>query len=287
MQNLVNRDIKIDSSLFSAHIFWARVVNSESDSWMTDKTRHSFWEAQLALEGEIEICLSDDRILCIRQNEFAVIPANEYHYISKDENNCIRFIMAFSIIEKNSEIKRTMQRLSELHSHTITEEMNCFLHLLLQPPSSNNDILHKRRLLAFEGFLLEILQCFSPVIPNETNLLNKESINDLRVEQVLQAVKMCNGIGITPSELAELSNLSARHLNRLLVSYTGHNLHELINSEKLKMIENLLSSTNLSLGEIAGICDFADEYGMNKFFKRYNLISPSKYRHLTSGKRKN
>jgi len=37
-------------------------------------------------------------------------------------------------------------------------------------------------------------------------------------------------------------------------------------------------STSLSLGEIAELCGFSDSYAMNKFFKRYNKVTPTVFR---------
>lgn len=284
MPEFVNRDIKLETPLLSARIFWARQVNSEQDTWMTDKTKHSFWEVQLALKGEIEISLVSEEPLQICENQFVVIPPNEYHYVSKDSSNCLRFIMAFSISGKSPSVEKAVRAMDIPMSFPASEEMMHFLPLILRVPDGENILSAQARMVAFEGFLLELLQCVAPGEERIESCRTQQEINDIRVGHVLQYVRECHGIGIRAEALADRFNISRRHLNRLLLSATGSNLRDVINREKLKMIEDLISSSSLSMNEIASICEFADEYGMNKFFKRYNLISPAKYRRLTCGR---
>ena len=99
-------------------------------------------------------------------------------------------------------------------------------------------------------------------------------------------IKSRSGIGVQVRDIAEKFNMSERHINRIFKAHTGECPKEYINHEKLRKIEEYIVSTKLSLSEISGLCGFCDEYAMNKFFKRYNLINLSDFRKLSS-KRKN
>lgn len=85
---------------------------------------------------------------------------------------------------------------------------------------------------------------------------------------------------VSVDSLSKRFFISKRHLCRLFTEQTGTNVRENINHEKLMRIEELAVSTNLSLHEIAELCEFCDEYSMNKFFRRYNLINLSEFRKL-------
>ena len=98
------------------------------------------------------------------------------------------------------------------------------------------------------------------------------------VGEITSFIHSRGGIGISVGELGRMFNISPRHLGRLFASVTGESPKEVINHEKMKRIEALVSTTSLSLGEISELCGFSDEYSMNKFFRRYTLTNLSEFR---------
>ena len=132
--------------------------------------------------------------------------------------------------------------------------------------------------------MLEIFEAFQEQKYPVTNTASAEEENTKRLEAMLNYIKSFNGIGIGVAELAERFSTSERHINRIFNAELGKGPREVINHEKLKKIEEYVVSTRLSFNEIAELCGFSDEYAMNKFFKRYNLINLSDFRKIKGGK---
>ena len=111
------------------------------------------------------------------------------------------------------------------------------------------------------------------------------SENEARVAQIRRYIADHNGIGIRTSDIAQKCNISEHHLNRIFVGVTGKTGKESINRQKLAKIEELVAATALSFKEITELCGFADEYGLNQFFKRYNHCGLTEYRALRVAKK--
>jgi len=82
-----------------------------------------------------------------------------------------------------------------------------------------------------------------------------------------------NGI----SEVATISNLSEFHFFRSFKQAFGATTYQYILTKKLDLSKSLLGNQNLSITEIASICNFPDLFTFSKAFKRHFGISPSQF----------
>ncbi len=144
----------------------------------------------------------------------------------------------------------------------------------------------RRRLITsyLECLMLEFIEATSPYRTQELAEIESMSENEARIAQIQRFIADHNGIGIRPADVSQKFSISERHLNRIFVSEMGKTLKEAINRQKLAKIEELVATTTLSFKEISELCDFADEYGMNQFFKRYNRCGLTEYRALRAPK---
>lgn len=78
--------------------------------------------------------------------------------------------------------------------------------------------------------------------------------------------------------LAERLNLSPGYLSDMLRSLTGQNAQQHIHDKLIEKAKEKISTTNLSISEIAYGLGFEHPSSFNKFFKSKTNLSPSEFR---------
>ncbi len=282
-QSISKFNIELSNPLFDCQVFWARVVSSENESLFTQYTKHSFYEIQYALRGRIGMILGEGTPLSFDESDFVIIPPDTYHQIVESDSTGARFIMAFSLRPKDGSLAALLGLLAEPHPYHESPHMRELLSVILQKNYHDEPLRRQAITTLVEAFFLEVIEqvCPRAVRAAETDDVSE---NERRVIAVERYLHDYNGIGISVSDLSRRFGIGERHLLRLFRSVRGYSLRDAINREKLQKIEELVISTDLSLSEISELCDFSDEYAMNKFFRRQSKINLSEFRRL--GKRK-
>ncbi len=86
---------------------------------------------------------------------------------------------------------------------------------------------------------------------------------------------------LTLSILAKQCNLSNVHLSQVLNQHFQLNFYDFVNQYRIQESEKMLLSSdydNLSVLGIAFNCGFKSKSSFNRYFKKYNGISPSKFK---------
>ncbi|MVT10374.1 AraC family transcriptional regulator [Chitinophaga tropicalis] len=83
--------------------------------------------------------------------------------------------------------------------------------------------------------------------------------------------------------LSKLFGLSKKHLGTFFKEQTGIPLRDYVNRYKLRLVENRLKYSSLSLKEIGHELGFTDLSHFNKFFKHYHGINPTLFRENSRG----
>jgi AraC-like DNA-binding protein len=78
--------------------------------------------------------------------------------------------------------------------------------------------------------------------------------------------------------LAEQLNVSPRYLSDMLRSLTGQNAQQHIHNKLIEKAKEILSISNLSVGEVAYQLGFEHPQSFNKLFKRKTNLSPLEFR---------
>ncbi|MBE6591120.1 MAG: helix-turn-helix domain-containing protein [Ruminococcaceae bacterium] len=278
-QSISRFDIVLDNSLFNCRVFWARIVSSESESLFTQYLKHSFYELQYSLKGNISLLLEKDTRLSVCERSFVIIPPETYHQITDSEESGARFILAFSLDAKRTKLSRTIEKnLKEIRAFHNTQTMEKLIELMIKK-DYYDDPLRKETIRSFmESFFMEMLETVCGF--EEGVATQRRSSAEQTVEAIEGYIKGCYGIGISVSELSKRFSFSRRHLQRLFITTRNCTPSEAINRERLKRIEELTVSTRLSFNEISRLCGFCDEYAMNKFFRRHSNTNLSQLRNL-------
>ena len=273
-------DLVIENEFIKCRVYWTRVVGSETESLFTQYTKHTFYEIQYALDGNIVMRIDKNRHVRVEQSNFIVIPPDTFHQIADGDSVGARFIMAFSLEVKNPSLKHLPSDLSTLEPHRETMQMRSLLEIIISKKIHRAEL--ERRLIStyLECLMLEFIEAVSRSAARDEVESEAMNLNEARVLKVQKFIADYNGIGIRPSDIAQKFNVSERHLNRIFVEVTGKTVREAINRQKLSKIEELITTTTLSFREISELCEFSNESAMNKFFKRYNNCGLGDFRNL-------
>lgn len=82
----------------------------------------------------------------------------------------------------------------------------------------------------------------------------------------------------TVQHIAELLNLSPNYLSGLLKTLTGQNTQQHIHNKLIEIAKEKLSTTNLSISEIAYELGFEHSQSFSKLFKSKTMLSPLEFR---------
>lgn len=83
---------------------------------------------------------------------------------------------------------------------------------------------------------------------------------------------------ISLDELAENAGLSSSYLSRLFSKEVHMSVHEYINRIKIEKARNLLCYSDYSISDISNYLAFSSESHFISIFKKYERITPAKYR---------
>jgi len=187
----------------------------------------------------------------IKQYGFFSYSTNETLHLSEEEKNIILAIFSFIETELNSRIDDFSQ-----------EVMISQIELLL----SYSNRFHKRQFLTRKAASAGVLQ---------------------KMEALLEAcfnneVTLSKGIP-TVAYLAEQLNLSPNYLSDMLRTLTGQSAQQHIHERLIEKAKEKLSTTDLSVSEIAYDLGFEHPQSFSKLFKTRTNVSPLEFRKAFSG----
>ncbi len=92
---------------------------------------------------------------------------------------------------------------------------------------------------------------------------------------------------VTLISLSDRFHISPKNLSRLIQKHTGFTFSEYLYKFKMEKAEYLLSSSSLSIEEIAESVGYSQRSGFEKEFKKHKGITPRQYRENISRQQKN
>lgn len=182
----------------------------------------------------------------IKQYGFFSYAANEALYLSDKEKTTI--ISIFKIIEDELE-----SRIDDFSQDVIVSQIELLLNY------SNR--FYKRQFITRKSVNNDLLQKLEEILDD---YFNKEKTS-------------LNGIP-TVQQLSELLNLSPSYLSDMLRALTGQNAQQHIHAKLIEKAKELLSTTNLTIAEIAYQLGFEHPQSFSKLFKTKAAVSPLEFR---------
>ncbi|MCW3466710.1 helix-turn-helix domain-containing protein [Chitinophaga nivalis] len=78
--------------------------------------------------------------------------------------------------------------------------------------------------------------------------------------------------------LAQHFNLSVNYVGEYFRKFTGESLQQYITQYKIRLVQQRLAYSNLTVSQIAGELGFSDESHLSRQFRKHNGVSPLEYR---------
>ena len=100
---------------------------------------------------------------------------------------------------------------------------------------------------------------------------------------VFEYVFSNKGENLSLSEAADMAHVSVSYFSRLFAKEVGMNYSIFMNQMKVEWSKQLLSETDFSVTQISNDLGFNDSAYFVKIFKRYEGITPNKYRKIAMG----
>jgi AraC-like DNA-binding protein len=128
---------------------------------------------------------------------------------------------------------------------------------------------------------IELLLNYSNRFYNRQFLTRKAVHNDLirEMDNYLISRFEAGRDGVpTVAELASYLKITPRYLSDMLKTLTGQSAQQHIHEKLVEQAKNVLSSTRLTVAEIAYRLGFEHPQSFNKLFKRYTNLSPNAFR---------
>lgn len=108
--------------------------------------------------------------------------------------------------------------------------------------------------------------------------ITKTGISDSMIESAIDYMGKNYHNKISLPDISESLGISYIHFSRCFRAAMGITPFEYLANLRLNQAQHLLTTTDLSIREIAPLCGFENEYYFSNFFKKHKNISPSKFR---------
>lgn len=248
---------------------------------------HRGTEIHYLMKGEIQVFFEDETIQ-VREGEAIVIPAGIRHRLSETAGQEHFYKIVVNYHLSNLGAGKEMSLLSRMLTPearmriAISEEMRGLLEL-----SVNESIQKKYGFLSvIQGNLLSVLMLTARTAAGEQEIdyeiPKKKNIFVERMEQIDSFVAANLNRKLTVDEIARHMNLSSKQIGRTIFHCHGKNTQEYLMSVKLEKAKELLKNPEYSVGYIAELLGFCNEYYFNRFFKQMEGMPPGKYRKSVS-----
>jgi AraC-type DNA-binding domain-containing proteins len=133
------------------------------------------------------------------------------------------------------------------------------------------------KLLAYEFVAKTWLQQLLIAIFQNIRKQNQNYAISLKIEKVIEFMRLNINNKITLNELSELVQLAPTYLSRSFKEATGYSIIGLFNKMKIDKAKELMLEGNIKVKEVAQATGFTDEFYFSRIFKKIEGISPSEY----------
>lgn len=284
-QPLNRQIIQIDDPYMHLTVYWIFLRTGDSGILQSKRNRHSFYELQMMLNGQIcqEVEWDGQKAAYwVAENQFMIVPPNHDHQVIASSTSGTRFSVAFDFDSPDAYIHSVLEKLMEMAVYPTGDLANTLVSLMLKVSTDPSRWAGKEISNLLQCLFFQLFAAIQPQDAPDDNSTMKPKRSMVILQQTQGYIADHIGNGITVEDVAKTLNISSRQLNRICNQHTGKSLNHLIRAEKLKYVKELIGTTTLSFSEIASMTGFSSEYALNRFFKYTEGYTLGQYRHLAT-----
>ena len=136
------------------------------------------------------------------------------------------------------------------------------------------EIARKQAELLSYSLMLEVLQCYTNVMPTNRSFSRKDEVLQKFVTQLYRNYRTQHEV----SFYAEQQFLTTRYFSTIIKECSGKSPTQWIATALLVEARNLLSHTNMTIKEISDSLSFPNQSYFGKWFKNLTTLSPLDFR---------
>lgn len=284
-QPLNRQIIQIDDPHMRLNVYWIFLRTGQSDILLSEQNRHSFYELQLMLDGYI--CQTTEsagktETYTVERGHFMIVPPNHNHQVIEASETGTRFSVAFQIESVDRYVQTALQEIDKIAVFPMPEVIPTYIHLMESASRSRSPWAAREVSNLLQCLLLQLM---NEMLPAQSLLYQRDTKPSPAARmsaEIKEYISNHIGDGITVERVAAEFGRSSRQLNRVCRSQEGKSLNQLISSEKLNYIKELIGNSGLSFSEIAAVSGFSSEYALNRFFKYNEGYTLGQYRRLVT-----
>lgn len=245
--------------------------------------RHAFYHMVLFTKGKGTHTIDFEKYSVRPFQAYFMIPGqvHSWHF----EGNVDGYILHFNEVLFNTFLQNNhyLQQFSffsgnpgnsvcQLPANAQDRIVNLFESLLLEHEKQQDKNLDMIRLKMLEIFITIERQCGNRIKKNVPlqKLTTLRSFQQL-IEKHFRSIRL-------PKEYAEMLYITPNHLNALSQDLMGKSAGELIRDRILLEAKRLLTNADMTIAAIAYDLDFKDNSYFNRFFKKYEGVTPDEFR---------
>ena len=247
--------------------------------------KHNFWELCYVKSGEIDLIVNGSSVKLSEKQLFLIPPDCEHSYVSKNNKDCV-FVACFeSISHILKPVAMTCFRLNDV-------QMNCMENIIFE--TKNTFVMNSRDLLEvnanpnFGGKQAIILQleylliCLTRQLSAEKNLewvfLREESFYSDLADVIISFLNENVHRKLSLDDICEKMHYSRSFLCKVFKMETKETIFSYFNRLKMDEAKKMLAETSLSISDISYRLGFDEVKYFDYFFKKYEGVTPSKFR---------
>lgn len=234
---------------------------------------HTCYEIHIVEIG-CQVYSVGDKKITINEGEFLFIPPFMKHCVLESTSGTLKYGLAFNVRE-GSELSLLLSGVDNYTHSKLPDAVKENIDYICKE-KKHGKIFHR---VLISNRIFECITLFLRAVGiKNTSVEEEEDGEDIRVSLAKQYVSDNIQSDITVRELAAYCCVCPKQLSRIFKSREGMTAAEYIRKERYLYIEELLTTSSLSLREISESMNFNNEYYFNSFFKKYSGMSPGNYR---------
>ncbi len=247
--------------------------------------KHVFYEFFVCKQGEISIKTAEgDILLC--SGDIAIIPPTSSHVLRYVAENTEGYIIPFMCKKVNGDSnidvfkKLTPVINNEIHLFNNCSDYICETQKIVE--ESFEGICEKfLTALHFLEMLFRIVKLKTKE-ESDTDQKKNEAVSD-DIERMVKLDSMIANRYLqkyTAADYAKELFISTRQLDRIAIKKYGKSIHQLIVDRRFTLAEQLLSTTDLTVEDIASRAGFSSSASLYREFKKRKGITPAAFRKI-------